>query len=141
LGLVDQRLFSAAARPLRRRLARLRRFRAALDSIYRLRPGLCDLADDDTIVCRCEEIRRSEVDEAARFGAADFRALKVATRLGMGPCQGRFCWPAAARRLARSALRSVEDFGPLSVRPPAQPLCLGDLVAEPGPAAAPAASK
>ena len=46
---------------------------------------------DDPIVCRCEEIRRSEVLEAIVAGCTSVSAVKRYTRAGMGSCQGRTC--------------------------------------------------
>jgi NADPH-dependent 2,4-dienoyl-CoA reductase/sulfur reductase-like enzyme len=127
LGRLDPRAFEAAWRPLARRLARLTRFRASLDRLYRLRPGLVTLAAADTLVCRCEELTRAEVEAGIAAGGTDLRTLKVTTRLGMGPCQGRMCWPAAARLLAARTGKSVEAVGPSSARPPIAPVSLGSL--------------
>ena len=118
------------ADPIRRRLRRLGRFRRALDDLGRLRPGLSTLADKQTIVCRCEEIRRHEIDTAVSTGSVTLRSLKVVTRLGMGPCQGRMCQPAAARRLADLGSCPLEDSGPPTFRPPLMPVTLGALAGE-----------
>lgn len=127
LGLIDERTASARQRPLRAELARLKRFRAALDAVYRIRPGLARLAAPETLVCRCEELSCEEVDQALGFGGSDFRTLKVMTRLGMGPCQGRMCWPAMARRMADRSQRTPEEIGPMRFRPPVRPTTIGDL--------------
>ena len=116
---------------VQRRLSEFQRFRAALDRAYRIRPGLETLATDETIVCRCEELSRREIEAGISYGGTDIRALKVMTRLGMGPCQGKMCWPAVARIVAGRAGITVESCGPLSVRPPANPLCVGDLLSLP----------
>jgi hypothetical protein len=42
-------------------------------------------------VCRCEDVAHGRL----RSGAA-VREAKLATRIGMGPCQGRVCAPALA---------------------------------------------
>jgi NADPH-dependent 2,4-dienoyl-CoA reductase/sulfur reductase-like enzyme len=131
LGALDAAAWSRARRPILRRLGRLRRFRAALDRLSRLRAGLDLLATPETVVCRCEERTREEIDRAVAFGGTDLRTLKVMTRLGMGPCQGRMCWPAAARRVAAMTRRSMEEVGPLSVRPPLRPVDLSALAGEP----------
>ncbi|MDP7276641.1 MAG: FAD-dependent oxidoreductase [Planctomycetaceae bacterium] len=115
------------ADPVRRRLTRLGRFRRAVDALGRLRPGLSTLADEQTLVCRCEEIRRHEIDTAVSTGSVTLRSLKGATRLGMGPCQGRMCQPAAARRLADLGSCPLERSGPPTFRPPLVPVTLGDL--------------
>jgi NADPH-dependent 2,4-dienoyl-CoA reductase/sulfur reductase-like enzyme len=127
LGALAPRAFAAARRPLARRLARLTRFRASLDRLHRLRPGLVGLAETNTLVCRCEELTRAEVEAGVAAGGTDLRTLKVMTRLGMGPCQGLMCWPAAARLLAARTGKSVEAIGPLSARPPVAPISLGAL--------------
>jgi hydrogen cyanide synthase HcnB len=127
LGAMDARKFASLRRPVLRRLHGLRRFRAALDQVSRIRPGLNSLATSATIVCRCEERTREEIDRAMAFGGTDVRTLKVMTRLGMGLCQGRMCWPAAARRIAEATGRSLEEVGPVSVRPPIKPLGLAEL--------------
>jgi NADPH-dependent 2,4-dienoyl-CoA reductase/sulfur reductase-like enzyme len=132
LGALDQAAYSRKRLPLARRLARLRRFRAALDRLFRLRPGLTGLAGPDTLVCRCEELTLAEIEVGIAAGGTDLRTLKVMTRLGMGPCQGRMCWPALARLLAARTGRPIEQIGPLSVRPPIEPVTLGDLAGPEG---------
>lgn len=127
LGALDQKGFERQRRPIIRRLARLARFREALDRVSRPRPGLSSLATGETLVCRCEELTLAEVEAGIDAGGTDIRTLKVMTRLGMGPCQGRMCWPAMARHIAHCTGRSVEDVGPVSVRPPIKPVTLGAL--------------
>jgi len=122
-----------SAEPIRERLHQLSRFRRGLDSLGSPRPGLSQLADESTVVCRCEEIRRGEVDAAISSGSTTLRSLKVATRLGMGPCQGRMCQPACARRLFDLGVNTLEDAGPPTFRPPLVPVTLGELSGLTGP--------
>ncbi|HEV3021903.1 MAG TPA: FAD/NAD(P)-binding oxidoreductase [Pirellulales bacterium] len=129
-GAVDSIAFARATAGILRRLRRLRHFRAILDRLSQIRPGLDTLATPDTIVCRCEELTRAEVAGGLAFGGTDLRTLKVMTRLGMGACQGAMCWPAAARWIAAQSGRSIGEIGPASVRPPVSPVCVGDLAAE-----------
>ena len=119
--------FAARSRPLIHRLDKLGRFAAALDRIYRPPAELCELPNDDTILCRCEEVSREEVEKGIRYGGSDLRTLKVMTRLGMGPCQGRMCWPAVARLVARRTGLEVAAVGPRNVRPPIVPVNLDEL--------------
>jgi NADPH-dependent 2,4-dienoyl-CoA reductase/sulfur reductase-like enzyme len=127
LGALDSRRWQRLRKPVTSRLARLGRFRAALDRVYRLRPGLVHLVAPDTLVCRCEELTRAEVEAGIAAGGVDLRTLKVLTRLGMGPCQGRMCWPAAARLLAAHTGQPMQEVGPLSIRPPIRPVRLESL--------------
>ena len=84
-----------------------RREAARLDRAFALRPELFALAKDDTIVCRCEDVRWGAIDR--RWNA---RQTKLYTRLGMGPCQGRVCG---------AALECVLGWPADSVRVPTQP--------------------
>jgi hypothetical protein len=127
LGAIDQAAFDRRQKPVARELARLGRFRAALNRLAPLRPGFDTLAAADTVVCRCEEVTRAEVETGIAAGGTDIRTLKVMTRLGMGPCQGMMCWPAAARFVAARTCRPTAAAGSLSVRPPVGLVSVGDL--------------
>ncbi|MGP6089725.1 FAD-dependent oxidoreductase [Antarctobacter jejuensis] len=83
-------------RPLRR----ARRFQAALWSLFHAPPP--PPPDDDATVCRCEAVDAGRIRQAIRDGARDPGALKRATRMGMGRCQGRYCLPVALRMLSEA---------------------------------------
>lgn len=65
---------------------RWKKFAVRLARAFALRPELATLAGDDTIVCRCEDVRHGELRTHASW-----RSAKLQTRCGMGPCQGRVC--------------------------------------------------
>ena len=109
------------------RLWSLDRPRRYLDELSRLRPGLAMLAEADTPMCRCEEVLRRDVDEALSQGARDLQAVKLATRLGMGPCQGRYCGPATALYMSRALSCAPADCGRINPQPPVRPVTLGEL--------------
>jgi len=113
--------------PSRQRLAGLQRLREVLDRISVPRPGLYELAKDDTIVCRCEEITLGEVKAALADGATDMKEVKRMTRMGMGNCQGRMCGPAMQEIIAREKGLSPDRIGYLNPRPPVRPIPLGVL--------------
>jgi NADPH-dependent 2,4-dienoyl-CoA reductase/sulfur reductase-like enzyme len=129
-GALSRAELSRRRRPLLRRLSSLRRFRSGLDRLSAPRPGLTRLARADTIVCRCEELTRDEVELGIEAGGTDMRTLKVMTRLGMGACQGRMCWPSVARLIAHRTGKDIAQVGPISVRPPIVPISLSELAAE-----------
>lgn len=72
-------------------LGRARRFAAWVGSIWPPTLGLGALADDDTILCRCEDVTVGTVASAIADGARTGAAVKMWTRCGMGRCQGRIC--------------------------------------------------
>lgn len=87
----------AAQRAARRE----RRCSDLLLSAFRPQPGLADLAEPDTLLCRCEDVTRAQVEDAAHLFGKDLRSVKMGTRAGMGPCQGRICAPIVDDLLAR----------------------------------------
>ncbi len=84
------------------RLARARAFQRSLWALYAAPPRAA--APDDAALCRCEGVGVGAVRSAIAAGARDVGAVKRATRLGMGRCQGRNCAAAAARLLAEAGL-------------------------------------
>jgi hypothetical protein len=108
--------------PLRARRAKLADFARILSDLFDPRPGLLKLADADTTLCRCEDVTAGAVDAAVADGACTLSALKVVTRCGQGPCQGRIC-----ERLVAARVPEPERF---SARAPIRPIPLGLLMAE-----------
>lgn len=108
----------AAARQLRPRRARWQGFAKALNRAFSLDPQLKSLAQADTLVCRCED-----VPYAALASHVDWRTAKLASRCGMGACQGRVCG---------GAVQYLFDWQPSAPRPPFSParietlMCLDD---------------
>jgi NADPH-dependent 2,4-dienoyl-CoA reductase/sulfur reductase-like enzyme len=62
-------------------------FAERLDT-HAVRPGWTAWLDDDTIVCRCEAVTRARI---AEYADGPSRAMRLATRAGLGACQGRTC--------------------------------------------------
>lgn len=65
---------------------RTRNFAERLNKAFELRDELKHLANDDTIVCRCEDVTYAAVKD---FDSR--REAKLQTRCGMGACRGRIC--------------------------------------------------
>ncbi len=95
-----------------------------LGSMFTVKPGLCQLATDEVLVCRCEEVTAGEVRTAVRAGVTDLNGLKPWTRVGMGRCQGRVCAPILAQLVAHEAGLALEAVGSFTVRPPIKPIPL-----------------
>jgi thioredoxin reductase/bacterioferritin-associated ferredoxin len=106
--------------PLRARRAKLAGFAAILSDLFDPRPGLVGLAGPDTVLCRCEDITAGTIDAAVAEGATTMAALKIVTRCGQGPCQGRTC-----ERLVCERLPQPERF---SARAPIRPIQLSVLI-------------
>lgn len=105
------------ARRLFRAHIKLQSFAKKLDHAFALRSELKILALPETIVCRCED-----VTYGALANYTSWRAAKLQTRCGMGPCQGRVCSPAT---------QFFFNWKPDSVRPPVFPTILENVAAMP----------
>ncbi|MDA7414828.1 FAD-dependent oxidoreductase [Xenophilus arseniciresistens] len=110
-----------------RQLKRAADFQQALWSIYAPPPlRLADLPDD-TLLCRCEEVRFGDVRAQIRAGRDTLAAIKRNTRLGMGRCQGRYCAITAARLVEEMTGRAPQAEQYFAPRPPAKPVPAGAL--------------
>lgn len=116
----------AAASGRRRRAAR---FGGMLNTLFAPPSELDAITTDDTLVCRCEEVRAGDARAAIARGAVTLDALKMWSRVGQGPCQGRTCGPILARLIARQTGRTQVEAGCFQVRPPVKPVPLAALVA------------
>ena len=47
--------------------------------------------DDDTLICRCEEITKGEIRRAVHDGMWTMTEIRRYLRTGMGLCQGQTC--------------------------------------------------
>lgn len=90
-----------------------RAFAAQLRRYFALSPRVRRLAQPDTLVCRCEDVPLRDI-----ASQPDARSAKLATRCGMGACQGRICG---------AALAELGHFSLDSVRPPLFPARLSTL--------------
>lgn len=106
------------------RAARLAWFRRALAGWCGVRPGIYRLATPGTVVCRCEGTTAGEIEAAARLTAGGTVAVKLATRAGMGSCQGRVCAGTVQHLTAAAAGLPPDGLAPPSARPPARPVPL-----------------
>jgi D-hydroxyproline dehydrogenase subunit alpha len=93
-------------------------FVRALREACELDPQLRALAADETLVCRCEDVRFGALRERTSW-----REAKLHTRCGMGPCQGRICG---------AATEFLFGWEADSVRPPVFPALVSSLANSPG---------
>jgi NADPH-dependent 2,4-dienoyl-CoA reductase/sulfur reductase-like enzyme len=114
------------AAPIRTRLGRKERFRTALRPLFQVGPGVYELATETTVVCRCEEVTRRQLDHALA-ATSDVNVVKSYTRAGMGLCQGRNCRRQVAALVAAATGVPVADVPAATARPPARPISLAAL--------------
>lgn len=129
LGHLDRASFDAQTSPLQAALARAGRFGGAMAAITAPRAEDVDALGADTIVCRCEDVTRGQIDGAIEDGADTINQLKAWTRAGMGPCQGRMCGETVASLLSRR-VGGREPVGSWTGRAPIRPVPVADVVGE-----------
>lgn len=103
------------ARRLFRQRARALHFAQILHRTFCLRPELRKLPLPETLVCRCEDVPYLRLQRYSSW-----RAAKLHSRCGMGPCQGRVCGPAS---------QFLFSWNSDSVRPPVFPARVENLSA------------
>jgi hypothetical protein len=84
-----------------------------MDRAFALREEVRNLASPETLICRCEDVTRRDLE---KYGG--WRAAKLHTRCGMGPCQGRICG---------GAVEKLFGWDAASNRPPVFPVPIGTL--------------
>jgi NAD(P)H-nitrite reductase large subunit len=78
-------------------------------------------------MCRCEDVTRAQLADAVAAGYVELGPLKMATRAGMGLCQGRSCAPAIQHTLAALTGQTIEQLGLPTSRIPVRPVPLGAM--------------
>lgn len=86
------------------------------------------MSKDKMIICRCEDITLSEVEEAFNLGFKDLESIRRFLKIGTGPCQGKTCIPMLQKILAN--LKNEREIENITSRPPENPIPLGMFVGE-----------
>ena len=111
-------------------LNRARRAGAAMARMMALRPAMVTAISAETIICRCEGVTRTQIEQAAAAGAGTMNQLKHFTRCGMGPCQGRICGEAAGALLAEARGVSIAEMGFATGRIPLRPVPMASILGD-----------
>jgi len=126
-GQLDMAKRDFLAEPFRHALASEVRMQPFLDALFRPSRQFRIPTDDETLVCRCEEVPAALVRQSVELGCTGPNQLKSFSRCGMGPCQGRFCGLTVCEMIAEARGVPVSEIGSMRTRPPVKPLMLGEL--------------
>jgi len=121
----QQNAVGNTAHPLLVRQHRL--LRRCLDQFYPPAQEFELPPDDETIVCRCEEVTAGEIRRVAALGCVGPNQGKAFTRCGMGPCMGRKCGVTVSRLIAEHHGLGMDEVGHYRIRPPVKPITVGQL--------------
>ncbi len=126
IGKITQSTCDGMAKPLLKRRRAELAIRPFLDAAYPppasvLRPA------DDTIICRCEDVRAGDIRRYAALGCRGPNQTKAFGRSGMGPCQGRYCGLTVTEILVEETGQRHEKVGSYRIRAPLKPITLKEL--------------
>lgn len=129
LGQISETQRDNLASPVFIQQKREQRIRPFLEAYFRIPDSLLAVKEDQTIVCRCEEVSAATVRKAVKSGHQDNNQVKFLTRCGMGPCQGRQCSAPVSHIVANTLGTPIEEAGYYRARPPVNSLSLQELAA------------
>lgn len=127
LGKISSEERDQAAASPRRLLRKEHAVRPFLDHLFQPHPEFYRPPDNNTLVCRCEEVTAGQIRESAALGSLGPNQVKSHIRCGMGPCQGRMCGLTTAELIAETHHLDVPEVGYFNIRPPIKPLPLKAL--------------
>ena len=131
LALVNSSEFKVKLALLGKQRRRQMQFGRFLNRLCQVPAAVYDTLDDDTVICRCEEVTMGAVRRCLAGGFTTLGALKKATRCGMGCCQGRLCGPVLLDIASALTGQSPQKTGRPSVRAPIKPVPIGAFLDPP----------
>ena len=103
-------------------------FAKYFNTLYGIRDEEISEIPDETIICRCEDVKMGDIREAVSNGFISPGALKTSVRAGMGNCQGRTCGPIIYNLLGSVSGIEGKNFTLFSNRPPVKPVKISSLI-------------
>jgi Sarcosine oxidase A3 domain len=102
----------------------------AMRAAFELPDDFFAAIDDETLLCRCEQVLAGELrGVAGLMGARELNRAKSYSRIGMGRCQGRLCGHAAAEILADKLGVTLDSVGRMRGQPPIKPVSVATVAA------------
>ena len=105
--------------------SKLRKF---LDALYLPPSSLLVPQNEETVVCRCEEVSYKDLKFSLSVDNRGSGIIKNFTRAGMGNCQGRFCGLTLLEVLSKETGTKIEELKYLNIRPPVKPIRLKEML-------------
>ena len=110
------------------KLQKLKTFQDNLWKLYKTNNNNLAFLDKDVEICRCECIKYSTLENALENGFTNISDLKLKTRVGMGPCQGRYCGQIVIDILKHNFGVKIKETDFFSPRIPFMPLNIENLI-------------
>ena len=127
IGVISRNERNRLSLPYRKELSKHKAVRPFLDKLFQPRKTWLVPENEDTLVCRCEEVTVKDIRQAISTGAISPDRIKSLVRCGMGPCQARMCGLSVSEIIADQRKISPEDVGYFKIRSPIRPITLAQL--------------
>ena len=89
-------------------------------------PVLIDeLAEEETVVCRCLSINYAQIKAGISDDTLSAGASKRISRVGMGRCQGRYCSPIIQKLIAENSGCEIDERSGFAPQMPIKPVEIG----------------
>ena len=112
----------------KRKLRKLKTFQDNLWKLYKTNNNNLAFLFIYVEICRCECIKYSTLENALENGFTSISDLKLKTRVGMGPCQGRYCGQIILDILKHNFGVKIKETDFFSPRIPFMPLNIENLI-------------
>lgn len=86
--------------------------------------------EEDIIVCRCSDVKLSEIRDLIKKGCTTLDEIKRLSRAGMGQCQGKTCRNLIMQELSNALSIPIQEIEASTFRPPVVTIPLGSIVEE-----------
>jgi len=84
--------------------------------------------NDDTIICRCEDVTLGDIKRLLEEGYETIDELKLKSRCGMGSCQGRTCRPLLIDIISDYKGIDKSKVKLSTFRPPTKPIQISTII-------------
>ena len=90
---------------------------------------MSNASEENTIICRCSDVTRAELEAWMERGLLTIDELKRMTRVTMGPCQGRTCRQLLLQELAAKTGKPLAKIVMPTFRQPLKGITLDAVAA------------
>ena len=126
LGKISEKSLSTLAAGYQKTFAQRTKFQSAINNAYEIKSGIYELANNETVICRCESVKLESILPVLE-STVDPSVVKAYTRCGMGLCQGRNCQRQISALLAKKQNIPISQILQATPRFPTKPISLGQI--------------
>jgi thioredoxin reductase len=126
LGKISEKSLSSLAAGYQKTFAQRTKFQSAINNAYEIKDGIYQLADNGTVICRCESVKLESILPSLE-STIDPSVVKAYTRCGMGLCQGRNCQRQISALIAQKHGIPISQITQATPRFPTKPIKLGQI--------------